>query len=72
MDGRGREIRTPDILLPKQARYQTALHPEDGGLSPRAARSLPALRIVGNAQQNAFPHRQIFARIAPDFMGDYT
>jgi len=28
------------------------------------------LRIVGNAQQNAFPHRQIFARIAPDFMGD--
>ena len=25
--GRGREIRTPDILLPKQARYQTALHP---------------------------------------------
>ena len=26
--GRGGEIRTPDILLPKQARYQTALHPE--------------------------------------------
>lgn len=26
--GRGEEIRTPDILLPKQARYQTALHPE--------------------------------------------
>ena len=25
--GRGEEIRTPDILLPKQARYQTALHP---------------------------------------------
>ncbi len=25
--GRGREIRTPDILLPKQARYQTALYP---------------------------------------------
>ncbi len=25
--GRGREIRTPDILLPKQARYQTALDP---------------------------------------------
>ena len=25
--GRGGEIRTPDILLPKQARYQTALHP---------------------------------------------
>gem|GEM_PF-6988907 len=28
MTGRGREIRTPDILLPKQARYQTALYPE--------------------------------------------
>ena len=70
--GRGGGIRTPDILLPKQARYQTALHPENGGSGPRAARSLPALRIVGNAQQNAFPHRQIFARIAPDFMGDYT
>ena len=26
--GRGGEIRTPDILLPKQARYQAALHPE--------------------------------------------
>src|SRR5438477_11876846 len=25
--GRGGEIRTPDILLPKQARYQTAPHP---------------------------------------------
>ena len=25
--GRGREIRTPDILLPKQARYRTALYP---------------------------------------------
>ena len=70
--GRGGGIRTPDILLPKQARYQTALHPEDGGFSPRAARSLPALRIVGNAQQNAFPHRLIFARIAPVFRGDLT
>ena len=26
---RGGGIRTPDILLPKQARYQTALHPDD-------------------------------------------
>ena len=25
--GRGGEIRTPDLLLPKQPRYQTALHP---------------------------------------------
>ena len=28
--GRGRGIRTPDILLPKQARYQTALYPASG------------------------------------------
>jgi hypothetical protein len=34
-NGRGREIRTPDILLPKQARYQTALYP---GFSLRAKR----------------------------------
>ncbi|SJM93352.1 hypothetical protein CRENPOLYSF2_3260005 [Crenothrix polyspora] len=27
-NGRGGGIRTPDILLPKQARYQTALHPD--------------------------------------------
>ena len=37
--GRGREIRTPDILLPKQARYQTALYPDcycaGAGASPR-------------------------------------
>ena len=27
-NGRGGEIRTPDPLLPKQLRYQAALHPE--------------------------------------------
>ncbi len=27
-NGRGREIRTPDILVPNQARYQTALYPD--------------------------------------------
>ena len=27
-NGRGREIRTPDILVPNQARYRTALYPE--------------------------------------------
>ncbi len=27
-DGRGDRIRTCDILLPKQARYQAALHPD--------------------------------------------
>ena len=26
--GRGRGIRTPDTLLPKQVRYQTALYPD--------------------------------------------
>ena len=31
--GRGREIRTPDILLPKQARYQTALYPDSALLA---------------------------------------
>ena len=38
--GRGGEIRTPDILLPKQARYQTALHPEGRGMiAPRISRT---------------------------------
>ena len=34
--GRGREIRTPDILLPKQVRYQTAPYPVAAG--PRSPR----------------------------------
>ena len=29
LNGRGRGIRTPDPLLPKQMRYQTALFPEN-------------------------------------------
>ncbi len=29
--GRGAGIRTPDLLLPKQARYQAALRPESEG-----------------------------------------
>ena len=33
--GRGGEIRTPDILLPKQARYQATLHPEGCALYRR-------------------------------------
>ncbi len=28
VNGRGGEIRTPDPLLPKQLRYQAALHPD--------------------------------------------
>lgn len=35
--GRGRGIRTPDILLPKQARYQTALYPERKALYQKNA-----------------------------------
>ena len=30
LDGRGGGIRTPDPLLPKQMRYQTALRPDGG------------------------------------------
>src|SRR5689334_20605481 len=33
--GRGGGIRTPDILLPKQVRYQTALHPATGMVPSR-------------------------------------
>ena len=33
LDGRGDRIRTCDILLPKQARYQTALLPDASALS---------------------------------------
>ena len=39
-NGRGREIRTPDILLPKQARYQTALYPDIKTLRPAKSASL--------------------------------
>ena len=33
-DGRGERIRTSDILLPKQARYRAALHPERPRIMP--------------------------------------
>ena len=36
--GRGGEIRTPDPLLPKQLRYQAALHPEICLSVPNSAR----------------------------------
>jgi hypothetical protein len=39
--GRGGEIRTPDILVPNQARYQATLHPE--GLQLYA---IPAVRSI--------------------------
>ena len=49
--GRGGGIRTPDILLPKQARYQTALHPEirDVIITSRAA-SLQLFLPAGQLQ----------------------
>ena len=37
--GRGRGIRTPDILLPTQARDQTALYPDAPWWPRRAARA---------------------------------
>src|SRR5258706_15702038 len=37
--GRGGGIRTPDILLPKQVRYQTALHPDAGRAALVSART---------------------------------
>ena len=49
--GRGRGIRTPDILLPKQARYQTALYPADGTdrtIAFAGFRDAPAWRKVAH------------------------
>src|SRR6187431_2262527 len=51
--GRGRGIRTPDILLPKQARYQTALYPADVerffSISPATRQTCRRAVIVGSA-----------------------
>ena len=49
--GRGGGIRTPDILLPKQARYQTALHPET---------DLPKLTCVKSLYQSLKELTMIF------------
>jgi queuosine precursor transporter len=52
--GRGGEIRTPDPLLPKQMRYQTALHPEKPEIiagaphEPYLLGDNPALTNVGS------------------------
>jgi hypothetical protein len=45
--GRGRGIRTPDILLPKQTRYQTALYPGQIVLLQRK-RQHPIFHIVAD------------------------
>ena len=54
VDGRGGGIRTPDPLLPKQMRYQTALRPDvilrlyrEARLSPkRMALTLPDHQVL--------------------------
>ena len=45
--GRGRGIRTPDILLPKQARYQTALYPAVERRPPRTGPRQPGAYCPG-------------------------
>ena len=40
-DGRSGGIRTPDILVPNQARYQTALHSDAIRLADRVASEKP-------------------------------
>ena len=54
ISGRGREIRTPDILLPKQARYQTALYPAGPRLSYISARDLTEPRTIGQHRFRVF------------------
>ena len=54
--GRGGEIRTPDILLPKQTRYQAALHPEKPSLG-QTSRILP----------NVFPEVNWFRKFFHDY-----
>jgi hypothetical protein len=46
LSGRDREIRTPDILLPKQARYQTALYPETSSSCESNRRLVEEERII--------------------------
>ena len=70
-DGRGRGIRTPDILLPKQARYQTALYPVE--LCSRRPHSRPkgpeilraAARPVNRAPANK-RHERIWRYPSPE------
>ena len=55
---RGRGIRTPDILLPKQARYQTALYPEQLYIlksCPILAHTMPSRNPEMCASHNIIP-----------------
>jgi hypothetical protein len=70
--GRGGGIRTPDILLPKQARYQTALHPEaahySGSYLPAPmAFTLYQLGLFNKSENTAnyWPNKRARAIIAP-------
>ena len=53
--GRGRGIRTPDILLPKQARYQTALYP----VCPTAKAQYSERVIISPARKAVKPQRRV-------------
>src|SRR5688572_27515050 len=64
-DGRGRGIRTPDPLLPKQMRYQTAPCPALHRLSRLAAtRPHPAPGSHGSANDTDAPLERQFAATA--------
>ena len=50
-NGRGGEIRTPDLMLPKHPRYQTALRPEFGkGVNINYCGVLGNIIILSNLQ----------------------
>ena len=49
--GRGGEIRTHDLLYPKQARYQATLRPADQG-----RKNCPVSARIANDFQGNFPH----------------
>lgn len=57
--GRGGEIRTPDILVPNQARYQATLHPE----GRKYSRNLPSGQIESVKMRLFYPHNSMSAKI---------
>lgn len=72
VDGRGREIRTPDFLLPKQALYQAELYPapEHRALVPRPAADVKDdARSTGGAAM-ALPVAGVPTNMRPNFRRD--
>ena len=76
MTGRGGEIRTPDILLPKQARYRAALHPERANynieLSLGTKTDRAAIKVAmprANTRAILQAHLRIQSRIAAGVIG---